>query len=177
MKRKYKIFLVLLSSLFFSACCSKLQNHGDYLDGAYIHEKNKDMLSSKEILVTSLFVATSHIPEEIRTDIEFFEHGKSFLSKEARNKIDHFAAKILTYEDYSITIEGHEDISEAGYEENCNKISIQRAENVRSALIRNGIDKDKIEVTSIGISSHHSKEKMEESKQQNRVVIIEAEFW
>ncbi|MDR1195873.1 MAG: OmpA family protein [Endomicrobium sp.] len=170
MKKIYKIFPLLLLFVFLPACYSK---HLDYTGG----KNNKDMLSSKEILITSLFAATNHIPEEIKTDIEFFEHGKASLSKEARNTIAVFAADVLTYEDYSIIVEGHEDESEAGSGENYNKLSTQRAENVRRALIRNGIDKDKIEIIGIGISKPVSKEKNEESKKQNRRAVIEAELW
>ena len=129
----YKVLFAALLFVSFFACYSKRQYEPNYSAGDYVHsKKNKDIMASKEILITSFFVATSHIPDEIKTDIEFFEQGKSALSKEARKKIADFAADILaSYEDYSITVEGHSDISEASSGENYIKLSEKRAENVK----------------------------------------------
>jgi outer membrane protein OmpA-like peptidoglycan-associated protein len=177
-KNAYKIFIISMLFLFCLGCHLKRQSSGNFFAGDFVHsKKDKDIMESKEILITSLFTATSHIPDEIKTDMEFFEHGKSSLSKEARAKIARFARTVLTYEDYYITVEGHEDFSETPEDGDYNRLSEKRAENVKKALIRNGIDKDKIEAMGIGMSKPASKEKNEEAVKQNRRVIIEAELW
>lgn len=173
-----KILPVLVLFAFFSAGCSKQQSCVNSFAGDFVHsKKNKDIMSSKEILLTSLFVATSHVPEEIKTDIEIFESGKSSLSKEARKKISDFAAEVICYEDYLITVEGHSDASEIIHGEDYKKLSAKRAEAVRKALIKSGIDKDKIESMGIGASKPAFTESTEEAKKQNRRVVIEAELW
>jgi len=167
----YRIFVILTLFIFLSACSAKYRHSDDYLAGDFVHsKKNKNIMDSKEILLTSLFVATSHIPEEIKITVEFIERGKNSLSKEARNKIADFAKEVISYEDYSVIVEECEDNPEADY----NKLSEKRSENVKRALIKNGVDKDKIEIK----QKSASKEKTEEGRLgQNRKVVIKAELW
>lgn len=174
----YKILIISILFAFCIGCGSKHRNSDLIYAGNYVHsKKNKDIMASKEIVLTSLFVATSHIPDIIMSDI-FFLHGRGSLSKEARIKIAELAKEIITYEDYWISVEGHEDVSEDQNDsDEYNKLSEKRADSVRRALIRNGIDKDKIESMGAGISKPASKEDTEDAKSRNRRVIIEAELW
>ena len=164
----YKILPLIMLLVFLSACYSKRQNAGNYFYG-----KDKDIIESREILLTSLFVATSHVPEGVKTYIGGFDKGKSYLSKEARKKISDFAADTLTYEDYSIIVEGHADISEV----NPGELSEKRADAVKKALIKSGLDKDRIESAGAGTSNPAAKGETEKEKRQNRRVVIEAELW
>jgi Outer membrane protein and related peptidoglycan-associated (lipo)proteins len=164
---KLSVFIIL-PIILFSGCSA-------YKYSTNVHSKpDKDIMSSNEILLTSLFFATTHTPEEEKTDIAFFEQDKSALSKEARNKIAVFAQEILTYEDYRITVEGYADISE----NNDEKLAYKRAESVKKSLIKNGIDKDKIEITGMKNASNISQNSDEHSESVNNMrAVIDAELW
>ncbi|MCL1972700.1 MAG: OmpA family protein [Endomicrobia bacterium] len=165
----YKILPLIMLLVFFSACYSKRHNAGIY---SYdISEQN--IIESREILLTSLFVATSHVPEGVKIYIGGFDKEKSYLSKEARKKISDFAADTLIYEDYSIIIEGHADISEI----NPDELSEKRADAVKKALIKSGLDKDRIESIGVGASRPAAEGVTEKEKRKNRRAVIEAELW
>lgn len=172
-----KLLLIPCFFLLSGACCAGQKYPLNCPAGKAVQsKKDKDILASKEILITSLFAATSHMPEALSIDIEFCENKKTNLSKEAKNKISKFAAEVLRHEDYSITVLRHKEADEAEYSADYKKISLQKAENIRKALIKNGIDKDKIKIAVSQIKSPYEEEKGRHCEDNSRV-IIEAELW
>ena len=172
-----KLLLIPCFFLLLGACCAGRKHTLNYPAGEKIHgKKNKDILVSKEILITSLFAATSHIPEALTVDIEFCENRKTSFSKEAKNQISDFAADILRHEDYSITVIWHKEAAQEEYSADYNKISVQRTENIKKVLIKNGIDKDKIKIAVSQIKSPYEQEKGRHCEDNSRI-IIEAELW
>ncbi|MDR2191444.1 MAG: hypothetical protein LBO62_00985 [Endomicrobium sp.] len=129
-----KIILFLLFIIFASSCSSTHTGKSQIKKNA----------SAEEFLLASFFYAPESAPEIKTLEVFFSNVENASLKKQSKKEIEEFAKRVLLYEDYEILYE----IFFSG--DSSDKLYEKSAETVRKALIKNGIDKDKIFVKESG---------------------------
>lgn len=99
-----------------------------------------------------------------------FASGQHALSPRARDGVGTIAAVLSQYPEHRIAVEGHTD--SVGSEVANQRLSEQRAESVRAALIGRGIDPQRIELAGYGQSRPVADNTSAQGRAQNRRVEI-----
>lgn len=105
-----------------------------------------------------------------------FAVGQHTLSPRARDEVGRIAAVLAQYPDRRIAVEGHTDST--GSEALNQRLSEQRAESVRAALVAQGVDPARVETRGYGQSRPIADNATAEGRAQNRrveIVIIGAQ--
>jgi outer membrane protein OmpA-like peptidoglycan-associated protein len=126
--------------------------------------KNKERKPQKEI--QSIFIKTKFLI--------YFDINKYKLSENDRQKLDEFILIIKNISYNKILINGYSDIT--GKKLYNIVIGKRRAERIKNYLIKMGIDKNKIFVTSYGIKNPIGNNDMESGKRKNRRAEIIIEY-
>ena len=99
-----------------------------------------------------------------------FETGKSAIKAESQNIINELYKMLIENPTLKIVIEGHTD--NVGNSTSNQLLSEQRAENVKSVLIKKGISAERIKSVGYGQEKSITENKSEDGKAKNRRVEI-----
>ncbi|MBA2244411.1 MAG: OmpA family protein, partial [Gemmatimonadetes bacterium] len=99
-----------------------------------------------------------------------FASGQSALSPRAREEVRQIATVLTQFPEQRIAVEGHTD--SVGSETANQRLSEQRAESVRAALIAEGIDPGRVEMVGYGQSRPIADNATADGRAQNRRVEI-----
>jgi outer membrane protein OmpA-like peptidoglycan-associated protein len=99
-----------------------------------------------------------------------FSSGQSTLSARARDEVGRIAAVLSQFPERSISVEGHTDA--VGSEVANQRLSEQRAEAVRAALIAQGVDPGRVDMVGYGESRPAAENDTAQGRAQNRRVEI-----
>lgn len=100
-----------------------------------------------------------------------FDFGKATLKKESENYLNQVADLLTAYPTMKVQINGHTD--NVGNDEYNLKLSFDRADAVRSYLVRKGINKERMTVKGFGPQYPLDTNDTEEGRAKNRRVEIE----
>ncbi|MDR1941012.1 MAG: hypothetical protein LBQ47_01645 [Endomicrobium sp.] len=152
-----KYFIAFLPFFLFLSGCASVNDGGG---------SGKKFMGG-EIFLTSLFDSGMWEPETKSISAVFQNIENASVSKKSRNEITAFVSEILTHEDYEISCEF---FFKAGGGKDEWKLLEKRAENIKKILIKNGIDKDKINMK--GFSALENGAPADAC-----TVVIEAQVW
>jgi len=142
--------LFSLIFVFLSSCAStRLDN-----------SQTKKNVPEGYFLLASFFDAPDSVPEIKTIEVFFSSVDRASLKKQSKKEIEDFASRILSYEDYEVAYE-------VSFSPPAKKLYEKRIETVRKALIKSGIDKDRIFIMETG--------KTENIKSNS--AYIEAQVW
>lgn len=99
-----------------------------------------------------------------------FEFGKSTLSSAAMQNIDNLAASLNKYPDTDIMVIGHTDA--VGTDAINNKLSLERANSVRSYAASKGVDLSRLKTSGKGKGEPIASNDTDEGRAQNRRVEV-----
>ncbi len=99
-----------------------------------------------------------------------FETGKSTVKSESQNIVDELYKMMKENNSLKISIEGHTD--NVGNKTSNQKLSEQRAESVKSALVSKGISEDRIKTTGYGQDKPIADNSTKDGKAKNRRVEV-----
>lgn len=99
-----------------------------------------------------------------------FASGQSALSPQARSEVRQIATVLTQFPEHRIAVEGHTD--SVGSETANQRLSEQRAESVRAALIAEGIDPGRVDMLGYGQSRPIADNTTAQGRAQNRRVEI-----
>jgi len=144
------IFLFSLIFVFLSSCVStRLES-----------SRAKKSASMGDFLLASFFDAPYSAPEIKTIEVFFSNEDKDALGKQSKKEIEDFAAQVLSYEDYEISYQ-------IFFNQPAKKLYEKRSEAVKKALVKSGIDKDKIS----------EMENANPENIKNNSAYIEAQMW
>jgi outer membrane protein OmpA-like peptidoglycan-associated protein len=95
-----------------------------------------------------------------------FESGRSTLKPESRSTVDELAAILKAFPTARIRLEGHTD--NVGKPDANQRLSLERAEAVRSALIAGGVEAGRLDAAGFGQERPVSSNATEEGRAKNR---------
>jgi outer membrane protein OmpA-like peptidoglycan-associated protein len=121
----------------------------------------KQNILGEEFLLASFFDAPESAPEIKTLEMFFFDKENALLKNQLKKEIEDFTAQVLSYEDYEISYEIFFSFVPS------KKLYEKRVDAIRKALIKNGIDKDKIFV----------KESSDFENVESDYAYIEAQLW
>jgi outer membrane protein OmpA-like peptidoglycan-associated protein len=151
-----KKIILFLSFAISAFSCASIRTQG------ISPEKNA---SESDFLLASFFDAPDSAPEIRTLEVFFSSEEKASLKRQSKAEIGDFAAWVLACEDYEIFYDGFSGPDAA-------KLYEKREEAVKKALIKNGIDRDRIFVKE---RSGDLNEVCEEAKKD--CAVIEAQAW
>jgi outer membrane protein OmpA-like peptidoglycan-associated protein len=99
-----------------------------------------------------------------------FASGQASLSARARDEVSRIAAVLRQFADHRISVEGHTD--SVGSEVSNQRLSEQRAESVRAALVAEGVDPGRVDAVGFGQSRPIADNQTAAGRAQNRRVEI-----
>jgi outer membrane protein OmpA-like peptidoglycan-associated protein len=119
--------------------------------------------------------ASSASTEQAQQGLEGFAFGASKVPPKAMPTIDQLASTLKSNPEAKVVIEGHTDnVGSSAYNQT---LALERAQAVRSALVREGVEVGRISVRSVGEGNPVASNDTKEGRRENRraQVIIEGE--
>jgi outer membrane protein OmpA-like peptidoglycan-associated protein len=117
---------------------------------------------------TSTSVASTPPPStgKMQEDLAGFSFGASKLPPNAAPVINELATTLKNNPEQKVVIEGHTDnVGSPGYNQS---LALERAQSVRSALVRQGVDANRITVRSLGEQNPVASNDTREGRRENR---------
>ena len=112
--------------------------------------------------------------QNVRVELDVkFDFDKATIRPEFRDDIRSLAEFMKSYPSVSTTVEGHTD--SIGSDQYNQRLSEQRAQSVRQALIDEGVDGSRLEAVGHGESRPIADNSTEEGRQMNRRVEADVE--
>ena len=139
--------------------------------GSYMHKPDGQTMAIKNIKIAE---GGKKLYDRVLADGKFvtrgilFDINKATLKPSSMGVINTISKMMLTHTDLKFRIEGHTD-SDGGDEANL-KLSEKRASAVKSALIRSGVDANRLKAKGMGESVPVSDNTTPEGKANNRRV-------
>lgn len=131
----------------------------------------------KEVIVDS---STIRLDRELKSEktsrmaLTYFEFDQATLSLKDKKKLVRLVEELKGKPNYQLKITGHADAK--GSDEYNKKLALQRVEAVKSFLVREGLDAEKIDVASFGENNPISDNATEEGRRENRRVVVEVVY-
>ena len=97
-----------------------------------------------------------------------FDVNKASLKADLKTSLAKVAGILSVYQQFNVSIEGHTD--NTGSEDHNMKLSQQRADNVKSFLVEQGIDAGRLTAKGLGMTRPIADNKTKEGRQKNRRV-------
>lgn len=97
-----------------------------------------------------------------------FDVNKATLKADLKTSLAKVAGILSVYQQFNVSIEGHTD--NTGSEDHNMKLSQQRADNVKSFLVEQGIDAGRLTAKGLGMTTPIADNKTKEGRQKNRRV-------
>jgi outer membrane protein OmpA-like peptidoglycan-associated protein len=119
--------------------------------------------------------ASTASTEQVQQGLEGFAFGAAKVPPKAKPTIDQLASTLKSNPDAKVVIEGHTDnVGNPAYNQT---LALERAQAVRSALVREGVEVGRISVRSLGEGNPVASNDTKEGRRENRraQVIIEGE--
>jgi outer membrane protein OmpA-like peptidoglycan-associated protein len=119
--------------------------------------------------------ASTASTEQVQQGLEGFAFGAAKVPPKAKPTIDQLASTLKSNPDAKVVIEGHTDnVGSPAYNQT---LALSRAQAVRSALVREGVEVGRIEVRGLGETNPVASNDTKEGRRENRraQVIIEGE--
>jgi len=139
-------------------------------DGFYSVSENinlKELKAYREI-ERNLLLAPIEVGETILLNNLFFDLNKSELRKESTAELERMINLMSNHPAMMVEIAGHTD--NTGTDEHNNKLSMDRANAVRTFLLKKGIRPDRIRARGYGRTKPSSSNQTEAGRQKNRRV-------
>lgn len=119
----------------------------------------------------TLQAETGNVGREITLGDMLFKVGKADLNARGQQAIAELATFMKNNPDRSVTVIGHTD--NTGSVKLNNKLSRERAESVKTALVSNGIPSDRIAATGRGEAEPIASNATAQGRQKNRRVVVD----
>ena len=119
----------------------------------------------------TLQAETGNVGREITLGDMLFKVGKADLNARGQSAVAELATFLKNNPDRNVTVIGHTDST--GSVKLNNKLSRERAESVKTALVGNGIASDRIAATGRGESEPIASNGTAQGRQKNRRVVVD----
>jgi outer membrane protein OmpA-like peptidoglycan-associated protein len=119
----------------------------------------------------SLQAETGNVGREITLGDMLFKVGKADLNAQGQKAVGELATFLKNNPDRNVTLIGHTDST--GSAKFNNKLSRERAESVKTALVSNGIPNDRIAASGRGEADPVASNSTAQGRQKNRRVVVD----
>jgi len=119
----------------------------------------------------SLQAETGNVGREITLGDMLFKVGKADLNAQGQKAVGELATFLKNNPDRNVTLIGHTDST--GSAKFNNKLSRERAESVKTALVSNGIPSDRIAASGRGEADPVASNSTAQGRQKNRRVVVD----
>jgi outer membrane protein OmpA-like peptidoglycan-associated protein len=114
---------------------------------------------------------TANVGREITLGGMLFKTGKADLNAQGQKEVAQLATFLKNNPDRNVTLIGHTDST--GSAKFNNKLSQERAESVKAALVSDGIPGDRIATSGRGEADPVASNETEQGRQKNRRVVVD----
>jgi outer membrane protein OmpA-like peptidoglycan-associated protein len=151
---------IVIATLLWTSCCTP-KNKGAYMKKSFKSIKRSLKPNANVKMLNDSVIVT--LPSSI-----LFDFNSAALNADVLPRIAKFSKTLNKYDRTKILITGYTD--SIGADEYNNKLSLQRADTAKGALIRNDVEQSRIETWGLGKRHPIATNSTEEGRAENRRV-------